>query len=157
MSILILLASVFGGIFLSAQSSINGAFSKKAGTFESTFITFSTGAMVLFIVVLFFGNGDLLKILDAPKWQLSAVWFGVGYLFLTILVVPKIGVIATSISTVIGQLSMGMLIDHFGWFGGIEISFDIKRLIALILMLIALRLIYVGNMKAELEEASSSE
>jgi bacterial/archaeal transporter family-2 protein len=157
MSILILLASVFGGIFLSAQSSINGAFSKKAGTFESTFITFSTGAMVLFIVVLFFGNGDLLKILDAPKWQLSAVWFGVGYLFLTILVVPKIGVIATSISTVIGQLSMGMLIDHFGWFGGIEISFDIKRLVALILMLIALRLIYVGNMKAEPEEASSSE
>ncbi|MFP3490615.1 DMT family transporter, partial [Staphylococcus sp. SIMBA_130] len=81
----------------------------------STFITFITGAMILFIVILFFGNGDLLKILEAPKWQLSAVWFGVGYLFLTILAVPKIGVIAANISTVIGQLSMGMLIDHFGW------------------------------------------
>ena len=157
MSILILLASVFGGVFLSAQSSINGAFSKKAGAFESTFITFFTGAMILFIVILFFGNGDILKILDAPKWQLSAVWLGVGYLFLSILSVPKIGVIATSISTVIGQLSMGMLIDHFGWFGGVEIAFGIKRLIALILMLIALRLIYVGNVKAAREAASESK
>ncbi|QHA93980.1 DMT family transporter [Bacillus sp. N1-1] len=151
MSILILLASVIGGIFLSAQSSINGAFSKKAGTFESTFITFITGAMILFIVILFAGNGDLLKILEAPKWQLSAVWFGVGYLFLTILAVPQIGVIAANISTVIGQLSMGMLIDHFGWFGGLQVSFDLKRLIAILLMLVALRLIYVGNMKAERE------
>ncbi|WP_226654668.1 DMT family transporter [Guptibacillus hwajinpoensis] len=155
MSILILLASVFGGIFLSAQSSINGAFSKKAGTFESTFITFITGAMILFIVILFVGNGDLLKILEAPKWQLSAVWFGVGYLFLTILAVPKIGVIAANISTVIGQLSMGMLIDHFGWFGGLQVSFDIKRLIAILLMVIALRLIYVGNMKAEREATAN--
>lgn len=147
MSIIILLASVIGGIFLSAQSSINGAFSKHAGTYESTFLTFITGALILAVVILFFGNGDLLAILEAPKWQLSAVWFGVGYLFLTIIAVPKIGIIATSISTVIGQLSMGMLIDHFGWFGGVQVSFDFNRFIAIILMLIALRLIYIANMK----------
>lgn len=157
MSITILLASLMGGILLSAQSSVNGSFSKKAGTLESAFLTFITGAMMLSIVVLFFGSGNLLSILDAPKWQLSAVWFGVGYLFLTILAVPKIGVIATNLSAVIGQLSMGMLIDHFGWFGGIQVLFDYKRLIAIVLMLIALRLIYKANMKASVERKRLSE
>lgn len=55
MSILILAAAVIGGVLLSAQSSINGAFSKQAGTYESTFLTFASGALVLFVGILFFG------------------------------------------------------------------------------------------------------
>ncbi|MNI33526.1 hypothetical protein D3C73_874820 [compost metagenome] len=145
MSIILLLGALIGGILLSAQSSVNGTFSKVAGTFESTFLTFITGAMFLLIVVLFFGKGDVAAILDAPKWQLSAVWFGVGFLFLTIVAVPKIGVIATNISTVVGQLGAGIVIDHFGFFGGAQISFDWQRGLAMALMLIALRLIYIGN------------
>ncbi|SDS21334.1 transporter family-2 protein [Paenibacillaceae bacterium GAS479] len=147
MSIILLISAVVGGILLSAQSSINGSFSKVAGTFETTFLTFITGAMFLVVAVLFFGKGDVAAILDAPKWQLSAVWFGVGYLFLTILAVPKIGVIATNIATVIGQLGAGIVIDHFGFFGGVSISFDWKRGVAIVLMLAALRLIYVGDRK----------
>ncbi|WP_413475675.1 DMT family transporter [Staphylococcus equorum] len=80
------------------------------------------------------------------------VWFGVGYLFLTIVAIPKIGVIATNISAVIGQLTMGMIIDHFGLFEGMVIHFDAKRIIALILMVIALRLIYKADIKNSLHE-----
>ncbi|MBY6023577.1 hypothetical protein CHN50_10250 [Priestia aryabhattai] len=148
MSFILLIAAVIGGVLLSAQSSVNGALSRKAGTYESAFLTFATGALVLFLLILFFGKGDVLALLDAPKWQLSAVWFGVGYLFLTVLAVPKIGVIAANISTVIGQLSAGIIIDHFGFFGGTQISLDWKRGLAIVLMLIALRLIYVGNKKS---------
>ncbi len=126
---------------------VNGSFSSKAGTLESAFLTFITGGMMLFIIVLFLGTGNFLSFLEAPGWQLSAVWFGVGYLFLTILTVPKIGVIAANLSAIIGQLSTGMLIDNFGWFGGMQISFDLKRLLALGLMLIALWLIYQANIK----------
>lgn len=149
MTILLLAGALIGGILLSAQSSVNGAFSREAGTFESTFLTLLTGAMFLLIAVLFFGKGDIAGVLDAPKWQLSAVWFGVGFLFLTILAVPKIGVIAASISTVVGQLGAGIVIDHFGFFGGAQITFDWQRGLAIVLMLIALRLIYVGNRKSQ--------
>ncbi len=137
MGIIILIASLSGGVVLSAQSSVNGSFSNKAGTLESAFLTFITGGMMLAIAVIFFGSGNFLEVLHAPKWQLAVGWFGVGYLFLTIFALPKIDVIATNLSAFIGQLSMGMLIDHFGWFGGIRISFDFQRLLAIILMLIA--------------------
>lgn len=152
MSFVILLASLTGGVLLSAQSSVNGAFSRKAGTLESAFLTFFTGAMMLLLLVLFFGSGNGLAILDAPKWQLSAVWLGVGYLFFTILAVPKIGVIAANLSAIIGQLTTGMIIDHFGWFGGVRLPLDGSRALALILMIVALRLIYVANKKTEHEQ-----
>ncbi|XXM72492.1 DMT family transporter [Lysinibacillus sphaericus] len=145
MNIIIILFTLLAGILLSAQSSINGTFSKKAGTLESAFLTFSTGTLVLIIILLFFGRGDVLALLDAPKWQLSAVLFGVGYLFLTVLAVPVIGVTAANISTVIGQLAASMLIDHFGWFGGIEIPLDWKRWLALFSMMLALYFVYKGN------------
>ncbi|MCD7036355.1 DMT family transporter [Metabacillus sp. GX 13764] len=139
--------TLLGGVLLSAQSSINGKFSQKAGTIESTLLTFFTGMLFLALLILFFGQGDILKILEVPKWQLSAVLFGVSYLFLTILAVPRIGVTAANISTVIGQLAASMIIDHFGLFGGMQINFGYKRWIALVLMLLALYFVFKGKKK----------
>ncbi len=116
MIIFILLFTLLGGISLSAQSSINGTFSRNAGTLETTLLTFITGTMFLAVFILFFGQGNLSAIFEAPKWQLSAAFLGTMYLLLTVIAVPRIGVIATNIAGIIGQLVIGMIIDNFGWF-----------------------------------------
>ena len=145
MGLFMILFTLIGGITLSAQSSINGTFSQKAGTIETTFLTFLTGTMFLTIFILFFGNGNLLGILEAPKWQLSAAFLGTMYLLLTVMAVPRIGVIATSIAGIAGQLVIGVIIDHFGWFNSLVIELDIKRTFALLFMFISLYFIYKGN------------
>ncbi|MCI2257212.1 DMT family transporter [Domibacillus sp. PGB-M46] len=154
MGIFMILFTLLGGITLSAQSSINGTLSRKAGTIETTFLTFITGSMFLAIFILFFGQGNVLGILEAPKWQLSAAFLGTMYLLLTVMAVPKIGVIATNIAGIIGQLVIGMLIDHFGWFGSLVISFDLKRSFALLFMVIALYFIYKGNKRSSKESCA---
>jgi bacterial/archaeal transporter family-2 protein len=151
MGILMILFTLFGGITLSAQSSINGTFSRKAGTIETTLLTFLTGTMFLAIFILFFGQGNILAILDAPKWQLSAAFLGTMYLLLTVMAVPRIGVIATNIAGIAGQLVIGVLIDHFGWFNSLVIALDIKRAFALLFMIIALYFIYKGNKRSSEE------
>ncbi|MEM1504657.1 DMT family transporter [Domibacillus sp. 8LH] len=151
MGIFMILFTLLGGITLSAQSSINGTLSRKAGTIETTFLTFITGSMFLAIFILFFGQGNVLGILEAPKWQLSAAFLGTMYLLFTVMAVPRIGVIATNIAGIIGQLVIGMLIDHFGWFGSLVISFDLKRSFALLFMIIALYFIYKGNKRSSEE------
>ena len=156
MGILMILFTLFGGITLSAQSSINGTFSRKAGTIETTLLTFLTGTMFLAIFILFFGQGNILAILDAPKWQLSAAFLGTMYLLLTVMAVPKIGVIATNIAGITGQLVIGVLIDHFGWFNSLVIAFDIKRAFALLFMIIALYFIYKGNKRSSEETQTRS-
>src|SRR3954453_9089459 len=148
MGILMILFTLLGGITLSAQSSINGTLSRKAGTLETTMLTFLTGTMFLAIIIVFFGQGNLLAILEAPKWQLSAAFLGTLYLLLTVMAVPRIGVIATNISGIIGQLVIGMLIDNFGWFDSLVITLDMKRSFALLFMIIALYFVYKGNKRS---------
>lgn len=151
MGIIMILFTFFGGITLSAQSSINGTLSRKAGTLETTLLTFLTGTMFLAISILFFGKGNVLGILEVPKWQLSAAFLGTLYLLLTVMAVQRIGVIATNIAGIAGQLVIGVLIDHFGWFNSMVISLDMKRAFALLFMLIALYFIYKGNKRSSEE------
>jgi bacterial/archaeal transporter family-2 protein len=152
MGILMILFTLFGGITLSAQSSINGTLSRKAGTIETTLLTFFTGTMFLAIFIVFFGKGNILAILEAPKWQLSAAFLGTMYLLFTVMAVPRIGVIATNIAGITGQLVIGVLIDHFGWFNSLVISLDSKRAFALLFMVIALYFIYKGNKRSSEEK-----
>ncbi|NAP01296.1 EamA-like transporter family protein, partial [Halomonas sp. MG34] len=60
MGILMILFTFIGGLTLSAQSAVNGTFGRKAGTIETTLLTFITGTMFLAILILFFGHGNLL-------------------------------------------------------------------------------------------------
>ncbi|WP_176586030.1 DMT family transporter [Priestia megaterium] len=145
MGIIMILFTLLGGITLSAQSSVNGTFSRKAGTIETTLLTFITGSIFLVILIIFFGQGNVLKILEAPKWQLSAAFLGTLYGLLVIAAVPKIGVIATNISAIVGQLVISIVIDNFGWFNSLVIPLDLKRSFALLFMVIAIYFIYKGN------------
>ncbi|UOQ83518.1 DMT family transporter [Gracilibacillus salinarum] len=154
MDILMIFFTLLGGITLSAQSSVHGTFSRKAGTIETTFLTMLTGLVFLTIIIIFFGKGDVLGVLSAPSWQLSAAFLGTGFLLLSVIAVPKIGVIATNVAVISGQLSISMIIDHFGWFDSLVIPLDWKRLVALLFMIIAVYFIYKGNKRSIAESYS---
>lgn len=155
MGLFMILFTFIGGITLSAQSSVNGTFSNKAGTLETTFITFITGTMFLTIFIIFFGRGNVLALLEAPKWQLSAAFLGTMYLLLTVMAVPRIGIIATTISGIAGQLIIGVIIDNFGWFNSLVIELDSKRAFALLFMMIALYFIFKGNKRSREESKTA--
>lgn len=148
MGLLMVLLTLAGGIALSAQSSINGTFSRKAGTFETAFLTFFTGALFMTIIVLFFGHGNITHVFEAPKWQLICAVLGVSFMFLTVLTVPKIGVAGANITAITGQLLGSMLIDHFGWFGSKHVPFDGSRAAGVAFMLLALYFIFRSQRKS---------
>lgn len=149
MLVIAIVLALIGGLAVSAQSTVNGVYSEKVGTFESAFISFLTGAAFLTILVLFFGEGNILSIFEVPKWQLTSALLGVFFIFVMVLVVTKIGVTGTNITAIIGQLLASMVIDHFGWFGKAEIDFDLKRWIGIIFMIIALYLLFNDPQAAE--------
>lgn len=152
MGILMILFTLVGGLTLSTQSAINGTFSRKAGTIETTLLTFLTGTMFLAILILFWGQGNLAAIVEVPNWQLSAVFLGVIFVLFIVIAVPKIGVIATNITVISGQLVIGMVIDHFGWFNSMVIPLDTSRWFALLFMALAIYFIYKGNVRSSEEK-----
>lgn len=145
MIILTVLVVVFSGAVLCAQSAINGRLGAEVGVLESSWLTFVLGTMVSVLLAFFFEPAHALNLFTAPRWQLTGAFFGVAYMLVIVFAMPRIGTAAATVAVISGQLLMSLLIDHFGWLGNPVIALDGSRLLALVLLALALWLIYRSN------------
>jgi transporter family-2 protein len=136
--ILFPLLAVIGGMALAVQGQINGGLGRKVGVIEGAFISFAIGTLALLFILLFFGNGNLSAFGTVPKWQLLGGLLGAFFVIVQVLVVPKIGVSASLIAVIVGQIILGAVIDHFGLFGGNRFPIDKQKMLALVLLLASL-------------------
>lgn len=146
MFIYVLLA-IIGGISLGVQAGINGVLGKRIGVIEGSFVSFFIGTIILLLLVIFVGKGDLLKITTLPKWQLLGGALGALYLSIIVASVPKIGVASSITAIIVGQLLISVTLDHFGIFTNQRIPIDGYRITGLALLFISLFLIFKGNIK----------
>ncbi|ENA28435.1 MULTISPECIES: DMT family transporter [Pseudomonas] len=142
---LVLFAVLGSGAVLSAQSSINGRLGAQVGVLESAWLTFTSGALLTFLLVFFFEPPHPMTLFTAPKWQLIGALFGVVYMLAMVFSIPRVGTAAATVAVITGQLLMSLLIDHFAWLGNAERPLDVSRLVAIALLFGALVLIYQSN------------
>ncbi|RFU60310.1 DMT family transporter [Bacillus sp. V59.32b] len=140
MKIIFPLLALVGGMAVAFQAQINGGLGKKVGAIEGSFISFVIGTLVLFFAVLFLGKGNILAVSSVPKWQLIGGILGAFYVFVMVLVVPKIGVAPAMVAVIAGQILIGAIIDHFGLLGGVKVPIDVKKLTAILLLFVSLYL-----------------
>ena len=138
------LLALIGGMAIATQGQVNGGLGKKVGVIEGSFISFSIGTLVLLFILLFFGSGNISALSTVPKWQLTGGLLGAFYVVVQVIVVPKIGVSASLMAVIAGQIILGAVIDHFGLFGGNRFPIDRQKLIAILLLFVSL---YLYNRK----------
>lgn len=135
MKLIIAFLALVGGSAVAIQSQINALFSKKVGVLESATVSFMVGALALFFLAFFFGKGNFLNVFTVPKWQLIGGLLGaLFFIVINIYSVNLIGVAATFMAVIIGQIFVGAIIDHFGLFGGVTYPMNLAKFIALALM-----------------------
>ncbi|MCM3721071.1 MULTISPECIES: DMT family transporter [Solibacillus] len=134
MKLIIAFLALVGGSAVAIQSQINALFSKKVGVLESATVSFMVGALALFFLAFFFGKGNFLNVFTVPKWQLIGGLLGAFFIVINIYSVNLIGVAATFMAVIIGQIFVGAIIDHFGLFGGVTYPMNLAKFIALALM-----------------------
>ncbi|BAK16226.1 uncharacterized protein SSIL_1803 [Solibacillus silvestris StLB046] len=140
MKLIIAFLALIGGSAVAIQSQINALFSKKVGVLESATVSFMVGALALFFLAFFFGKGNFLNVFTVPKWQLIGGLLGAFFIVINIFSVNLIGVAATFMAVIIGQILVGAIIDHFGLFGGVVYPINMTKLIALALMFVGIYL-----------------
>ena len=127
------------GISLAMQTAVNSRLRNfVVSPYLASMVSFVIGTLFLAITMLIIGEPFGISInvfVTEPIW----IWFGgfCGVIFLTvnILLFPKIGSVQTAVLPILGQIIMGMLIDHFGWFRSIEKPFDSHRVLGVIFVL----------------------
>lgn len=130
------------GVSLSIEGAIYGELGKEIGKLESSLYNFGVGTVIIGIVLLFLGKGSLSYTFKAPKWQLTGGILGTIYLTILVIGIPLVGVGLAMISVIVGQMAMSMVIEHFGWLGSERRPINKEKLIAVLLMSIALILIF---------------
>ncbi len=134
------LLALIGGMALATQGQVNGGLGKKVGVIEGSFISFSIGTLALLFILLFFGSGNISALSTVPKWQLTGGLLGAFFVVVQVIVVPKIGVSASLMAVIVGQIILGAVIDHFGLFGGNRFPIDKQKLIAILLLFVSIYL-----------------
>lgn len=124
-----------GGIVVAVQPSINARLARIVGVLESSCISFAVGTAALFVVVLLVGRGSLRGVAAASWWELTGGLLGAFFVTMTIFVVPRIGTAASMAAIIAGQLATGLLMDHFGLFGGRHIPLDSSRMLGVLLLM----------------------
>ncbi|MFO0752287.1 MAG: DMT family transporter [Thermodesulfovibrionales bacterium] len=130
------------GIAAAVQPSINGRLARKVGIIESSFLSFAVGALALLILVLVSGRGSLRGIGEAAWWELTGGLLGAFFVSMSIVAVPRLGTAAVMAAVIAGQLTTGLLIDHYGLFGFRTFPLDARRLIGAVLLLAGALLIF---------------
>ncbi|MDR7236528.1 uncharacterized membrane protein YdcZ (DUF606 family) [Neobacillus drentensis] len=72
-----LILAIIAGTLIRTQAGINGVLGKRIGVIEGSFVSFFIGTIILLLLAIFLGKGDLLIVTSVPKWQLLGGALGV--------------------------------------------------------------------------------
>ena len=116
-AVLFLLACCVG-LFISVQAAVNSqlAHALHANSVVAAWISFTVGTVVLGIAA--FARGGVGEALGAlvhqPLWKMTGGVLGAAFVFGTVFLAPRIGLLNLVVLVIAGQLMMSMAIDNFG-------------------------------------------
>lgn len=139
--IFLLLIGLAGGIAVGLQSPMASIIGQRIGTMESVFILHFGGAVLSAIFLFFSRGGQLGQWHTLPWYTLMAGFFGLVVVTAVSTTIPRIGVTATIVLIVAGQLVIGLVLDHFGWLGATVRPIEWSRVFGVVVLFVGVWLI----------------
>jgi bacterial/archaeal transporter family-2 protein len=135
--------AALAGSLIPVQAAVNTKMRFFAGQpLYSTLVNFGVGTV--FLGLLLAGipqtndGGSWRRTLEAPWWAWTGGVLGVFFVTVSVLVVPKTGTAAFSIAMVAGQMFGALILDHYGVLGIDARAITPSRLMAVVLLVVAL-------------------
>ena len=114
----VLLTAAVGGL-IALQAPINSHLGKQIGTFQAAFVSFAIGTILLAVIAAF-ARGGLGQVADARHvswYYLMGGVLGAAYVTSVLVTVRTLGAGGVVAATIAGQLTMGVIVDQYGWLG----------------------------------------
>jgi transporter family-2 protein len=142
--VLYALLPLAGGAFIAAQAPINARLRLTlTSPLGSGLISFAIGTLLFLAAVAIVGDGGavLSGLGSGPWWAYLGGACGAVFVVATLLAAPRVGVTATFVAVIAGQVVAATLIDRFGWLGQPGIPLSLERVIAIALLIVSLVLL----------------
>lgn len=131
----VIVIGLIGGIGVGLQGPMSGAMSQQIGPFGSSLIIHLGGTIASTVLVLVSGGINLSQLPSIPKPYFLAGLFGVILYMTFAFTIPRVGATVATALLIVAQLGVGLLLDHFGWMGVAQHSFNLSRLAGMILLI----------------------
>jgi bacterial/archaeal transporter family-2 protein len=113
----VVLTAATGGL-IALQAPINSSLGKAIGTWQAAFVSFLIGTVLLCAIAALSGGGlGLSGSLSVPWHYLLGGILGALYVTAVLVTVRTLGAGGVTAATIAGQLTMSVIVDHFGWLG----------------------------------------
>ncbi|MGB3146954.1 MAG: DMT family transporter [Paracoccaceae bacterium] len=121
-----------GGVAVAMQAPLNAALSRTMGSpLGAATVSFGLGFLALALLTLASSGLEPASRLGAvPLWQFAGGLLGAYYVWSVLSGVAALGVVTAMAGMILGQLTAGLLIDHFGAFGVTVHAISPRRLLA---------------------------
>ena len=141
--LLFLIAFAVGGL-LPVQGSLNAHLGKSLNhPLQATFISFF-GAIIVLVILLLALNPPLpsvAQLKSTPAFYYTGGVYGVIFVTAILMLAPRIGIANTLVATIVGQLIVSVILDHFGVFGLLRHPVNHFRLLGCVGLVVSLYLI----------------
>lgn len=143
-----LLLAAFAGAVVPFQSAINSNLARGLGhPLWATLASLLVSVLVLLPVILALRLPlpSLGFISKAPLWMWAGGAFGVCFVALAVMLLPKLGASGFVALALAGQVIASMVLDHFGLFGLVEKQLTASRVLGALLLIGGVVLIQFGG------------
>ena len=138
---LVILIGLLGGAAVGLQVPIAGAMGQRVGGIASSFIIHLSGAIFSGLFLFLRGGEKIRDWHTLPWYMLVAGIFGL-VLYLTINVtLPRLGSTMMVALIIVGQLVVGVIVDHFGLLGVVTRHVDLPRALGVAVLVLGAYLI----------------
>lgn len=133
--VVVLFLVLMGGVAVAFQGPMASLLTDRLGLIESVFIVHFGGAVAMMLPLLAMGGGALGRWRAVPWYTLFTGFLGFFVVWGLSSGIPRLGVGASFMLLVVGQITIGLLIDHFGWLGVEVRALEPTRLLGVLIML----------------------
>lgn len=140
--ILALIGAGLVGICVALEPTVNSGLGKVITPRLATLHSFIVGTLIVLVINILSGGFKEYKfIAKAPPYLWIGGIIGTVVVYVGAKVAPVIGIAATLTIMVSVQLITSIIIDSFGLLGAEKIPLDLNRIIGVLIMIVAVRLI----------------
>ena len=141
-SVAVILTAAAGGL-IALQAPINSTLGRSVGTFQGACVSFVVGTIALAIVASLSRGGmaQLGEIRGLSWYYLIGGLLGAVYVSTVLVTVRHLGAGGVTAATIAGQLTLSVIVDHFGWLGVDRQAISPARVAGILLLVAGVALV----------------